>query len=79
MNVIGIKRVVMIVKVFITSFKCGIDALLQELVKRMLRIRGGSFAPFLVLSFDEHAGREGLTTRLEAFRDVMDTKRGARS
>ena len=60
--------------VFITSFKCGIDALLQEFVKRMLRIRGGSMVPFLTLSFDEHTGREGLTTRLEAFKDVMTTQ-----
>ena len=47
--------------VFVTSFKCGIDALLQEFVKRMLRIRGNSSTPFLVLSFDEHTGREGLS------------------
>jgi len=30
--------------------------------------------PFLTLSFDEHTGREGLTTRLEAFKDVMTTQ-----
>jgi predicted nucleotide-binding protein (sugar kinase/HSP70/actin superfamily) len=61
--------------VFITSFKCGIDALLQEFVKRVLRIRGGSFVPFLVLSFDEHTGREGLTTRIEAFKDVIEQRK----
>ena len=61
--------------VFITSFKCGIDALLQEFVKRVLRIRGGSSVPFLVLSFDEHTGREGLTTRLEAFKDVIEERK----
>ncbi len=61
--------------VFITSFKCGIDALLQEFVKRMLRIRKGFSVPFLVLSFDEHTGREGLTTRLEAFKDVIDERK----
>jgi predicted nucleotide-binding protein (sugar kinase/HSP70/actin superfamily) len=58
--------------VFLTSFKCGIDALLQEFVKRRLKVRGGSSVPLLILSFDEHTGREGLTTRLEAFRDVME-------
>ncbi len=61
--------------VFITSFKCGIDALLQEFAKRTLRLRGGSTVPFLVLSFDEHTGREGLTTRLEAFKDVMEARK----
>lgn len=58
--------------VFFTSFKCGIDALLQEFIRRRLKMRGGSLTPLLVLSLDEHSAREGLTTRLEAFRDVME-------
>jgi len=61
--------------VFLTSFKCGIDALLQEFIKRRLKVRGGSSPPLLILSFDEHTGREGLATRLEAFRDVMEQRR----
>jgi len=61
--------------VFLTSFKCGIDALLQEFIKRRLKVRGGSSIPLLILSFDEHTGREGLTTRLEAFRDVMEQRK----
>jgi predicted nucleotide-binding protein (sugar kinase/HSP70/actin superfamily) len=61
--------------IFLTSFKCGIDALLQEFVKRTLKARGGSPAPFLILSFDEHTGREGLTTRLEAFKDVVEQRK----
>ncbi len=61
--------------VFLTSFKCGIDALLQELVKRRVGGREGGWAPLLVLSLDEHSGREGLTTRLEAFRDVLEQQR----
>jgi predicted nucleotide-binding protein (sugar kinase/HSP70/actin superfamily) len=65
--------------VFLTSFKCGIDALLQEFIKRRLKIRGGTSIPLLILSFDEHTGREGLTTRLEAFRDVMEQKKAPNS
>jgi predicted nucleotide-binding protein (sugar kinase/HSP70/actin superfamily) len=61
--------------IFLTSFKCGIDALLQEFIKRRLRIQGGTSIPLLVLSFDEHTGREGLITRLEAFRDVMEQQK----
>ncbi len=64
--------------IFLTSFKCGIDALLQELIKRRLRVRGGSSIPFLVLSFDEHTGREGLMTRLEAFRDLVEQQKELR-
>jgi predicted nucleotide-binding protein (sugar kinase/HSP70/actin superfamily) len=61
--------------IFLTSFKCGIDALLQEFIKRSLRIRKESTLPFLVLSFDEHTGREGLVTRLEAFKDVIESRK----
>ena len=61
--------------IFLTSFKCGIDALLQEFIKRRLKVRGGTSIPLLVLSFDEHTGREGLITRLEAFRDLMEQRR----
>ena len=65
--------------IFLTSFKCGIDALLQELIKRSLKIREESTIPFLVLSFDEHTGREGLATRLEAFKDVMESQKELQS
>lgn len=65
--------------VFLTSFKCGIDALLQEFIKRRLKVRGGSSIPFLILSLDEHTGREGLTTRLEAFRDVVEEQKKLQS
>jgi len=43
-----------------------------------LKVQGGSSTPLLILSFDEHTGREGLTTRLEAFRDVMEMKKSGR-
>ncbi len=65
--------------IFLTSFKCGIDALLQEFIKRSLKIREESTIPFLVLSFDEHTGREGLVTRLEAFKDVMESQKELQS
>jgi predicted nucleotide-binding protein (sugar kinase/HSP70/actin superfamily) len=64
--------------VFLTSFKCGIDALLQEFMKRKLKVKGEMTVPFLVLSFDEHTGRESLATRLEAFRDVMEQRKSAK-
>jgi predicted nucleotide-binding protein (sugar kinase/HSP70/actin superfamily) len=65
--------------VFLTSFKCGIDALLQEFIKRSLKVQAASSIPFLILSFDEHTGREGLMTRLEAFRDVIESQKELRS
>ncbi|HYA93740.1 MAG TPA: acyl-CoA dehydratase activase-related protein [Thermodesulfobacteriota bacterium] len=65
--------------IFLTSFKCGIDALLQEFVKRRLKVRGESSIPLLILSLDEHTGKEGLTTRLEAFRDVVEERKNSKS
>src|SRR5512136_2830691 len=65
--------------IFLTSFKCGIDALLQEFIKRSLKIRKESTIPFLVLSFDEHTGREGLVTRLEAFQDLIESQKESQS
>ncbi len=65
--------------VFLTSFKCGIDALLQEFIRRRLKVRREASIPLLILSFDEHTGREGLTTRLEAFRDVVEEQKKLRS
>lgn len=61
--------------IFLTSFKCGIDALMQEFVKRRLKLKGGSEKPMLILTLDEHSGREGLLTRLEAFKDVLEQKK----
>jgi predicted nucleotide-binding protein (sugar kinase/HSP70/actin superfamily) len=61
--------------VFLTSFKCGIDALLQEFIKRRLKVLGGPSLPLLILSLDEHTSREGLMTRLEAFRDVVEQRK----
>ncbi|HMK74905.1 MAG TPA: acyl-CoA dehydratase activase-related protein [Thermodesulfobacteriota bacterium] len=61
--------------VFLTSFKCGIDALLQEFIKRRLKVQRGASVPLLILSLDEHTGREGLATRLEAFRDVVEQRK----
>jgi predicted nucleotide-binding protein (sugar kinase/HSP70/actin superfamily) len=65
--------------VFLTSFKCGIDALLQEFIKRRLKVQGRASVPLLILSLDEHTGREGLTTRLEAFRDVVEEQKKLQS
>jgi predicted nucleotide-binding protein (sugar kinase/HSP70/actin superfamily) len=65
--------------IFLTSFKCGIDALLQEFIKRRLKVQRNTEIPLLVLSFDEHTGREGLTTRLEAFRDLIEERKSTKS
>ena len=52
--------------VYISSFACGIDSVVVEL------IRGATEGlPFLVLKVDEHTGEAGVDTRIEAFTDLL--------
>ena len=62
--------------VFVTSFKCGIDALMQELLKRKVGTNTITSIPFMTLTFDEHTTVEGLKTRLEAFLDLIAQRKG---
>ncbi len=62
--------------VLVTSFKCGIDALLQEFIKRMVGINRRGNIPFMHLTFDEHTTLEGVRTRMEAFLDVISQRKG---
>lgn len=52
--------------VYISSFSCGIDSVIIELIKNKL----GDF-PMLVLKIDEQTGEAGFDTRLEAFSDML--------
>jgi predicted nucleotide-binding protein (sugar kinase/HSP70/actin superfamily) len=53
--------------VYISSFACGIDSVLIELIKDRI----GDF-PFMVLKIDEHTGEAGLDTRIEAYVDMLE-------
>lgn len=57
--------------IYLSSFSCGIDSVVTELIKNAL----GDF-PFMVLKLDEHTGEAGYNTRLEAFADMLK-RRGA--
>jgi len=60
--------------IFITSFKCGVDAIVMEFIKHQFKKLKGKI-PLLVLSFDEHTSRDGVITRLEAFYELITTKK----
>jgi len=62
--------------VFVTSFKCGIDALMQEFLKRTVGMNKKLDIPFMTLTFDEHTAVEGVKTRLEAFLDLISQRKG---
>lgn len=52
--------------IYISSFACGIDSVVIELIKDKI----GDF-PFMILKIDEHTGEAGFDTRLEAFVDML--------
>lgn len=55
--------------IYISSFNCGIDSVIIELIKDKI----GSF-PFLTLKVDEHTGEAGVDTRIEAFTDMLERR-----
>jgi predicted nucleotide-binding protein (sugar kinase/HSP70/actin superfamily) len=61
--------------IFVSSFKCGIDALMQEFLKRQVGTNKKGNIPFMTLTFDEHTTVEGTRTRLEAFLDLIDQRK----
>lgn len=54
--------------IFITSFSCGPDSLMADMVKQQAEQRN---LPFMLLTVDEHTAEEGFITRLEAFSDML--------
>ncbi|MGD9567870.1 MAG: acyl-CoA dehydratase activase-related protein [Sedimentibacter sp.] len=55
--------------IYISSFNCGTDSIIIELIKDKI----GSF-PFLTLKVDEHTGEAGIETRIEAFTDMLERR-----
>jgi predicted nucleotide-binding protein (sugar kinase/HSP70/actin superfamily) len=53
--------------VYISSFACGIDSVIIDLIKDRI----GDF-PFMILKIDEHTGEAGLDTRVEAYVDMLE-------
>ncbi|KNF09545.1 protein of unknown function DUF2229 [Gottschalkia purinilytica] len=54
--------------IYISSFGCGLDSILVEIVQRESRRFG---MPFTLLTIDEHSGQAGVNTRIEAFVDMI--------
>ncbi len=56
--------------VVLSSFGCGIDSFMVELLQR--RNQRDFRIPFTIITLDEHSGNAGFDTRLEAFVDMME-------
>jgi predicted nucleotide-binding protein (sugar kinase/HSP70/actin superfamily) len=55
--------------IYISSFACGIDSVVIELIKDRL-----TEFPILVLKIDEQTGEAGFDTRIEAFSDMLERR-----
>ncbi len=55
--------------IYISSFNCGTDSVIIELIKNSV-----PDFPFLILKIDEHTGEAGLNTRIEAFKDMLERR-----
>ncbi|MFA9398278.1 MAG: acyl-CoA dehydratase activase-related protein [Clostridiaceae bacterium] len=56
--------------IYLSSFACGIDSIVIDLIKDNLKD-----SPMLVLKLDEQTGETGFNTRLEAFVDMLDRRK----
>lgn len=59
--------------IYISSFGCGIDSIIQYLFEKKSRKEGE--IPFLLLTIDEHTGEAGINTRIEAFLDMIEWRK----
>lgn len=55
--------------IYISTFGCGIDSVVGDLVEKL--IRRNSSIPFSLITLDEHSGEAGINTRIEAFIDMI--------
>lgn len=55
--------------IYVSSFGCGLDSVLLELVEKKAREMN---IPFTLITIDEQTGEAGVNTRLEAFLDMLD-------
>jgi predicted nucleotide-binding protein (sugar kinase/HSP70/actin superfamily) len=59
--------------VYVLSFACGPDSLIQVLLEAEAKKRDGM--PLMALVIDEHSGEAGMITRIEAFIDMLRWRR----
>ena len=59
---------------FVVCFACGPDSIVGEIIER--EVRTESSPPLTTLVLDEHTGQAGVTTRVEAFVDLIRRSRG---
>lgn len=61
--------------IYVTAFGCGPDAMVYRTIE--LESKKYPHIPFTVLMIDEHSGEAGISTRLEAFTDMVRRRKKA--
>lgn len=61
--------------IHVTAFGCGPDSMVGKLIELEAK---QSSVPFTLISLDEHTGEAGVTTRLEAFVDMLKYRRDSK-
>lgn len=59
--------------ILVSSFGCGPDSLVNEYLEHHILQPSGK--PYMILNMDEHTGKAGLLTRVEAFWDMVERRR----
>ncbi|GAB6157529.1 acyl-CoA dehydratase activase-related protein [Desulfotomaculum varum] len=59
--------------IYVTAFGCGPDAMVYRLIE--MEAKKYPHIPFMILMIDEHSGEAGISTRLEAFTDMVRRKK----
>jgi predicted nucleotide-binding protein (sugar kinase/HSP70/actin superfamily) len=59
--------------ILLSSFGCGPDSLVNEYIEHHVLKKSGK--PYIMINLDEHTGRAGLITRVEAFLDLMEWRK----
>lgn len=60
--------------IHVTAFGCGPDAMTNRLIE--LETKNSRKIPFMSITIDEHTGEAGISTRVEAFVDLLKRKKG---
>jgi predicted nucleotide-binding protein (sugar kinase/HSP70/actin superfamily) len=64
--------------IHITAFGCGPDAMVDKIMELDVRHLSNGHMPFMTLCIDEQTGDAGVSTRLEAFVDMLQQRGKAR-
>lgn len=62
--------------IYLSCFGCGTDSMTNDLLARRARAQ---LKPYMVITLDEHSGEAGLVTRIEAFLDMLERRKGNES